>query len=657
MLFLVCAGADGCNVREKPTRELRIYLKSHLAAMVATFTILASPAIAQNYDIVILNGRVMDPETGFDQVANVGISNGWITSITTDEIEGAESIDATGHVVAPGFIDLEIHGLGPWGIKVNLRDGVTTQMDFEVGAANIDEWYAAREGKTQANFGTVVGQEFARMRVHDGLALTGPNITMPFLFDYRAQAAEDGVNGWSVTPSDHEQMNEITAQLDEGLRLGALGVGSTIGYAREGITTYEMFEAQRIAARYGRLTSVHHRFHPSASTPTETQTGVNEILVNAMVLKAPLHIHHDNDYGWWENQEKLQLAREQGFNVWASYYPWTAGSGNYGASILAPDNWEASMGYKYEETIFDPQLDRFVTKEEFLEFAESEPARTAIAFSPPREEWMKDWIRIAGYGVSGDGMPGLDLEGNSLTWDSPYEDYAGHPRSAGSHGTVLRLAREADVPLMLTLSQLSYVHAKHLGDTGLKAMQVRGRLQEGMVADITIFDPETAKEQATYSRGKNGLPSLGIPHVLVNGVVVVRDSEVLKDVNPGQAIRFPVEDKGRFVPASREQIMGILTPDTGTTRPTLIEDITDKDASITPVAPAPTRYAASEPIDPKDWFGPRNRIDDGELFLCQVHGVLEDRATAERDLLSVVTARLNMRKKFQPLAADDRAQR
>ena len=177
--------------------------------------------------------------------------------------------------MAPGFIDLEQHGLDPWGIKVNLRDGVTTQMDFEVGAANIDEWYAARQRRsTQANYGTVVGQEFARMRVHDGLVLEGGDIDFRNFFALRAQSVEDGVEGWSSVPSNREQMNEITAQFDEGLRLGALGVGSTIGYAREGITTYEMFEAQRAAARYGRLTSVHHRFHPSASTPTETQTGV-----------------------------------------------------------------------------------------------------------------------------------------------------------------------------------------------------------------------------------------------------------------------------------------------------------------------------------------------------------------------------------------------
>ena len=58
-------------------------------------------------------------------------------------------------------------------------------IHFEAGALNIDEWYAARTGKTQANFGTTVGQELARMRVHDGLKLEGPDISMPYFFDYR----------------------------------------------------------------------------------------------------------------------------------------------------------------------------------------------------------------------------------------------------------------------------------------------------------------------------------------------------------------------------------------------------------------------------------------------------------------------------------------
>jgi len=522
-------------------------------------SLLSIAGMAAEYDVVILNGRVMDPETNFDAVRNVGIKDGRIEKITKAKITGRETIDASGLVVSPGFIDPEQHGLSPWGIKVNLRDGVTTQMDFEAGAVNIDQWYGAREGKRQANFGTTVSQEFARMRVHDNLTLEGPDVFSLTFFAHRAEAAKDGTDGWSVTRSNVEEMNEITRTLDEGLRLGAVGVGSTLGYAQKGITTYEMFEAQRAAARYGRLTAVHHRFHPSAATPTEAPTGVNELLANAMALNAPLMIHHDNDYGWWENEEKLALARAQGYNVWATYYPWIAGSGNYGASIVAPETWEEAMGYKYEETIFDPQLDRFVTREEVLKFAREEPGRTLIAYSPPRKEWLPEWTKVEHFVIAGDGMPGLNVKGEMLPWDAPFKDFAGHPRAAGTHAAALRIAREHGVPLMHTLSQLSYWSAKHIGDTGLKSMQERGRMQEGMVADITIFDAEKVIEHATFKSGTNGLPSTGIPYVLVNGTIVVKNSKVLRDVNPGQAIRFPVEKKGRFIPATGESWLNTYT--------------------------------------------------------------------------------------------------
>ena len=507
----------------------------------------------ETYDVVIVNGRVMDPETNFDGVRNVGIKNGRIVTITEEQISGTETIDASGHVVTAGFIDTEQHGLDPWGVKVNLRDGVTTQMDFEVGVLNVAEWYAAKDGKMQANFGAVAGQEYARMRVHDGMELAGPDVSMPYtLLVHRPESVEDGVEGWSVTKSSFDQINQIHEILDEELRQGALGIGSLIGYAGKGIITYEMYTSQKLAGAYGRLTAVHHRFHPSAATPTENQMGAKELIANAMALNAPLEIHHDNDYGWWENQELLRLAREQGYNVWATYYPWIAGSGNYGASVVAPDTWEKLMGYKYEETIYDPQLDKYVTRDEFLKFAKEEPGRTLVAFSPPRKQWLPEWTKVPHFTVAGDGMPGLDVNAEFLGWDGAYEDYAGHPRIAGTHAVVLRIARENGVPLMHSLSQLSYWPAKHVGDTGLKALQERGRMQEGMVADIVVFDAENVTEHATYQTGSQGLASTGIPYVLVNGTVVVKDSKVLKDIYPGQPLRFPVEENGRYEPISAE---------------------------------------------------------------------------------------------------------
>ena len=83
-------------------------------------------------------------------------------------------------------------------------------------------------------------------------------------------------------------------------------------------------------------------------------------------------------------------------------------------------------------------------------------------------------------------------------------------------------------------------------------MQERGRLQVGKVADITIFDPETITENSGFKVGEHGVPTTGIPYVLVNGTVVVRDSEVLP-VKPGQEVRFPIEPEGRFEPIVVEE--------------------------------------------------------------------------------------------------------
>ena len=132
----------------------------------------AVSAPTADYDLVIANGRVMDPETYLDAVRNVGIKDGRIEVITTAELDGDRVIDASGHVVSAGFIDTHHHGAGnPWGVKASLRDGVTTPMDLELGVINVEAWYANREGKWVANYGAAASHEFHRMRVLDGMPI------------------------------------------------------------------------------------------------------------------------------------------------------------------------------------------------------------------------------------------------------------------------------------------------------------------------------------------------------------------------------------------------------------------------------------------------------------------------------------------------------
>jgi len=219
-------------------------------ALAIAAVMFAAPAFAQQYDLVINGGRVMDPETMYDDDANVGIKDGRIAAITKSAITGTKTIDAKGLVVAPGFIDTHFHSVDPFATKMSLRDGVTTGMDLELGALHVKDWYdkKAKDG-WQVNYGTTTGLNFARMVVHDPeVKITGP-VDFSNGTGYVSETAKDGTQGWSVTRSNIDQMNAVMKILDEDLRQGAIGVGIGAAYMAKGMTSYEMFEAQRAGAR------------------------------------------------------------------------------------------------------------------------------------------------------------------------------------------------------------------------------------------------------------------------------------------------------------------------------------------------------------------------------------------------------------------------
>ncbi len=373
-----------------------------LLAILATFTI-APVTHAQNYDIVILNGRVMDPETRLDAARNVGIKDGKIAVISEKDIDGIESINASGHVVTAGFIDTHTHSSDKFVIKMAMMDGVTSGMDYELGGLNIGAWYDREKGKWPINYGQCVAHEMVRITVHDDIVINEP-VDAIEAFILRAKSAEDEIEGWSVTVSNLEQINQITKRLDEDLRQGALCIGTTPGYAAKGISTYELFEVQKAAARYGRPIASHTRFHGGTLPPNEAQMGFAEIFTNAALLKAPLLYSHNNDYGWWEIEEKLKLARAQGMNMWSEYYPYEAASTAIGAAPLRPESLEDMLGLKYEDVLYDPSQDKYLKKDEYLQVVKDDPGRTIVVFNPARKKWLPMWLRVPHMVVGSDGM-------------------------------------------------------------------------------------------------------------------------------------------------------------------------------------------------------------------------------------------------------------
>src|SRR5271156_6034535 len=165
---------------------------------------------AQTFDVVIANGRVMDPGSGLDAQRNIGISGGKIRAFSPEPLVGKTTFDAKGLVVAPGFIDLHEHGQEPRNYQFQAHDGVTTSLELEAGTDDVDAWYAAREGKSLINFGVSVGHIPVRMKV-----IGDPSDFLP------SGAAAHKV----ATP---EQVAEMRRQVESGLQRGALAVGMGI---------------------------------------------------------------------------------------------------------------------------------------------------------------------------------------------------------------------------------------------------------------------------------------------------------------------------------------------------------------------------------------------------------------------------------------------
>ncbi|HDZ9270610.1 TPA: hypothetical protein RUZ20_003154 [Vibrio cholerae] len=521
-----------------------------LSLMAVLGTAISFSAVSETYDVVINNGRVMDPETNFDAVRNVGVKDGKIVVITEDAIKGKQVINAKNHVVAPGFIEGHQHGTDPFTRKVNLRDGLTTQMDFEAGAGDIAKWYAAQEGKTQANYGMVVLATLGRVHVLDDPEIAASGNDMGELFTKvvggaAAKAQKEGRKpGWSSTLPNKEEMTQIMAYVDEGLRQGALGVGIPVGYMTTGVTQYELYKYQELAAQYGRVSNGHVRF-AGIRPPTQAQLGIQEMLANAMVLDAPFMASHLNSNMDWEYTiPMINDAREKrGAKVWGEVYPYAAGSTIASTDILTEASM-AQMGITYSNvanldgTRWDKAMWEDVRK--------NDPGRAIVIYNNSPEDIAK-WMSQPGVVIVSDGMAIQDAKGEYFPWDSSYEGKSVHPRSAGTRAKVLRMVREDNImPLMEAISKMSYLHAKYFEELGgIPHFKTKGRMQVGMDADIVVFNPDTVRDNSTYEPGMGAIPTTGMPYVLVNGEVVVKDSVVQK-VFPGKPIRFPVLEKGRL---------------------------------------------------------------------------------------------------------------
>jgi len=518
-------------------------------SMTALLTACASsgPAAPSSgpYDIVILGGRVMDPETGFDGVHNVGIRGDRIAIITEAEIQGAETIDATGHAVAPGFINTHSHSFAPFDQKMMAHDGTTTILDTEGGVSDARLFYDKYDGGSFINYGTGISHEAVRRVVLDGLRhedCSDPT----FAYASRGLAEEDGRAQWALDAPTPDQHRQILTIYEQGMRDGAITVNSTVGYMGYGTPTYEIFDLQKLAKKYDRFFGAHTRFGPTESLPWNYSLGAREVIANAVALDGALILSHINNQNWQETYELARRLQGRGMKIFAEYYPAITGNPSIAAPGLMPDKIKLN-NVDPTQHIYNPDTgELFESEESFFKMQEEQPGKSVfLVLRPPA--WMKQWPHMKDVAIACDSIAFFDEDGELLPIEADASEYGGHPRNSGTYGIVFREAREQGIPLMDIVNNASYVPAKYFSMVGLEAMQKRGRMQEGMIADIVVFDPNTIAESSTLKAGERGSYTRGIPHVMVSGQLVIRDGVADTTLRAGQPIRYAPITEGEIV--------------------------------------------------------------------------------------------------------------
>ncbi|RJF94218.1 D-glutamate deacylase [Sphingomonas cavernae] len=468
-------------------------------------------AFAKTYDIVIAGGRVMDPASGRDEIANIGIDGRRIAIISTEKLDGRRVLDARGMVVAPGFVDLHAHGQDPKGQYFQVLDGVTTAIDAEGGAMPIAPFVAALSGKALINFGATASHQCARMEVIAAAPCRGhAAINGETVADRKAYTA----------PATPEQQRAIVAALDREVAAGALGYGLGIEYT-PGAGRSEIYDIFKAAAVTRAPVFVHVRSRPLDPAPGVPIAVVQEVLADAAVTGAPLQIVHLHSTGLGDTPTLIDIvkrARARGLDVTSEAYPYTAGSTLIGSEFFR-DGWRERSGIDYGDLQW-PATGERLTAESFARYRREQPNAAVVVHMIP-EKVVDMIIAEPEISIASDGMP----------WRTSGE----HPRGAGSFARVLgRYVREKQtLDLMTALKKMTIMPAERLAAVSPQ-MARKGRISVDADADITIFDPRTVIDAATFETPMQ--PSRGIRHVLVNGKPVVRDGKLVAGAFPGEAI-------------------------------------------------------------------------------------------------------------------------
>jgi hypothetical protein len=455
---------------------------------------------AQQYDLVLEGGRVMDPDTGLDAKRNVGIRDGKTVRVSSEALSGKRVIHAAGLVVAPGFIDLHQHAQDIESQRVKALDGVTTALELEIGVPDVAEFLKTKERHSLIHYGTSASHVAARALVF------GTPLPPGEILPKSGPATEQ--------PATTAQIMQIEHRLRAELDAGGLAVGMGIQYT-PGATRLEVINMFRLAAE--RKVPVYAHVRSSGGVDPGSIAAVSEVIAASAISGAPLHIVHINSTCLRDAPECLSMvegARARGLDVTTEAYPYIAGMTFINSAVFNPGWQERQGGIGYGDLVL-PNTGEHLTKERFDELHNSSTPQTVLIFSNSQAVLDKlipnQLVMIASDGLEG------------------------HPRNAGTFSRVLAqyIREKRTITLMEALRKMSLMPAQML-ERSTPAAHQKGRLQQGADADIVVFDPATIADHATFQKPME--PSVGVHYLLVAGTVIVDDGKIVPDLYPGGAL-------------------------------------------------------------------------------------------------------------------------
>jgi N-acyl-D-glutamate deacylase len=493
------------------------------------------------FDLVIQNGHIVDPESGWDGPGNIGVTDGKIAAISKDSLEGARVIDATGQYVSPGFIDLHSHSImqicGNW---MQAFDGVTTALELELGDLPVSETYDkyAKQGGRPLNYGLSASASMARIAV---LEDEQPSSDVYWYLKSFTQTE------WQQNLATDAQLEKIIELVEQGLKEGAIGIGCNYGYA-PAVGRKEYYKMAELAKKYDVPTYTHVRY-VSTEEPLSSFEAIEELIGLSFNPGAHMHICHLNSCSLRDIDDIRDLiisARKNGANITVESYPYGAICAPVGSAYLMQDNWKARMGNIQSSDI--EFLGKPLNDTTMPAMQKDSPGNIIVCHFLRPESSQSDADVLAKSNL----LPDSSIASDSAVWQSisdgkliedgvwplPKGTYA-HPRTAGTFAKFIKtyVRDQKKISLMEAIRKVTLIPAQTLEKSTLQ-MASKGRLKVGADADIVVFDLDKVEDKATYVDPTQ--TSTGMSYVIVNGTLVIDNGTLDTKVRPGMPIRRPI---------------------------------------------------------------------------------------------------------------------